>query len=148
MKPKSYRKKSSRRPDKAPRQLTPNPLAAQVVLNILTELPGLLAVAVVDVESGTSLASHSNSLAINPATAAVYNAEVVKHKQKAMAALQLSDETIEDILITLSSQLHLLKVTEDGGRFIYLAVNAHDTNLGIAREVLRAQAHQLEAQVA
>lgn len=117
-----------------------------MVHNLLTELPGLLAVAVVDVVSGTSLASHTNSAAINPATAASYNAEVVKHKQKALAALQLSDETIEDILITLSSQLHLLKVTKDGERFIYLAVNAHDTNLGIAREVLRAQAHQLELQ--
>ncbi|SNC76203.1 hypothetical protein SAMN06265337_3266 [Hymenobacter gelipurpurascens] len=145
MKPKSYRKKSSRRPDKAPKPLAPDPYATQVVENVLMELPGLLAVAVVDVASGTSLAAHTNSASINPVTAAIYNAEVVKHKQKALAALQLSDEIIEDILITLSSQLHLLKVTEDGGRFIYLAVNSHDTNLGIAREVLRAQAQQLEA---
>ncbi|WP_245327376.1 hypothetical protein [Hymenobacter fodinae] len=144
MKPKSYRKKSSRRPDKAPKPLAPDPLATQVVRNVLTELPGLLAVAVVDVASGNSLASHTNSPAINPATAATFNAEVVKLKQKAMTALQLSDETIEDILITLSSQLHLLKITENGERFIYLVVNSLDTNLGIAREVLRAQAHQLE----
>ncbi|WP_245326210.1 hypothetical protein [Hymenobacter wooponensis] len=144
MKPKSYRKKSSRRPDKAPKPLTPDPFATQVVHNVLAELPGLLAVAVVDVASGASLAAHSNVPTIDPNTAATFNAEVVKHKQKAMAALQLSDETIEDILITLSSQLHLLKLTENGDRFIYLVVNSHDTNLGIAREVLRAQAQQLE----
>ncbi|TGD81926.1 hypothetical protein EU557_08915 [Hymenobacter wooponensis] len=115
-----------------------------MVHNVLAELPGLLAVAVVDVASGASLAAHSNVPTIDPNTAATFNAEVVKHKQKAMAALQLSDETIEDILITLSSQLHLLKLTENGDRFIYLVVNSHDTNLGIAREVLRAQAQQLE----
>ncbi|WP_158022717.1 hypothetical protein [Hymenobacter coccineus] len=48
-----------------------------------------VAVAVADTTSGMSLASHSNSPAINPDTAAAYNTEVVKQKQKAMAALKL-----------------------------------------------------------
>lgn len=141
MKPKSYRKKAPRRPDKLPK---PDPLATLVVQNVLAELPGLMAVAVVDVASGTSLAAHTNSPNIDPGTAAAYNAEVVKHKLKALTALALAGETIEDILITLSSQLHLFQLTGNGGRFIYLVVNAHDTNLGIARAVLRSQVGQLE----
>nr|GFD21160.1 hypothetical protein [Tanacetum cinerariifolium] len=56
-----------------------------------------MAIAIVDISSGMSLASHTNS-GINPDTAAAYNTEVVKQKQKAMAALKLQGETMDDIL--------------------------------------------------
>ena len=56
-----------------------------------------------------------------------------------MAALKLTDEKLEDILITLSNQIHLLKLTNNN-KFIYLVVNSKDTNLAIAREVLRSHA--------
>jgi len=117
--------------------------AGQAVQNIINDLPGLLAVAVVDISSGMSLASHSNS-SINPDTAAAYNTEVVKQKQKAIQALKLQGETIDDILITLNSQLHLLKLVNDGKKFVYLVVNSRDTNLAIAREVVRAQVDLLK----
>lgn len=117
-----------------------NNKAGQMVQNIISELPGLVAVAVVDVESGMALASHSNSPAINPETAAAYNTEVVRQKQKAMAALKLKGESIEDILITLTSQLHLIKLMNGGTQFIYLVVNSRDINLAIARSVLRQAA--------
>ncbi|QIX62903.1 hypothetical protein FY528_07820 [Hymenobacter lutimineralis] len=120
-----------------------NSPAGKVVQGILSDLPGLMAVAVVDVTSGMSLASHSNSPAINPDTAAAYNTEVVKQKQKAMSALKLQGEKIEDILISLSNQSHLLKLTDNGTKFIYLVVNSRDTNLAIAREVLRDHVSQL-----
>jgi hypothetical protein len=113
--------------------------AGQAVQNILNDLPGLLAVAVVDISSGMALASHSNVATLNPETAAAYNTEVVKQKQKAMTALKLTGETIEDILISLTNQLHLIKLVGDGKKFIYLAVSSRDTNLAIAREVVRAQ---------
>jgi len=116
--------------------------AGQAVQNILNDLPGLMAIAVVDISSGMSLASHTNS-SINPDTAAAYNTEVVKQKQKAMAALKLQGETMDDILITLTNQLHLIKLVGDGKKFIYLVVNSRETNLAIAREVLRAHVGQL-----
>lgn len=114
-----------------------NSPAGKVVQGIISDLPSLVAVAVVDAGSGMSLASHSNSPSINPDTAAAYNTEVVKQKQKAMSALKLTGEKIEDILISLSNQFHLLKLTDSGNKFIYLVVNSRDTNLAIAREVLR-----------
>ncbi|RTQ45888.1 hypothetical protein EJV47_23960 [Hymenobacter gummosus] len=117
--------------------------AGKIVQNVIDELPTLMAVAVVDVTSGMSLASHTNSPNINPDTAAAYNTEVVKQKQKAMSALKLTGETIEDILITLSNQLHLLKLNSSGTKFIYLVVNQRDTNLAIAREVLRSHSASL-----
>ena len=113
--------------------------AGQTIDAIINDLPGLVAVAVVDVTSGMALASHSNSPSINPETAAAYNTEVVKQKQKAMSALKLTSENIEDILITLTNQLHLLKLVNDGKKFIHLVVNPRDTNLAIAREVVRSQ---------
>ncbi len=117
--------------------------AGQAVQNILNDLPGLMAIAVVDISSGMSLASHTNS-SINPDTAAAYNTEVVKQKQKAMAALKLQGEVMDDILITLTNQLHLIKLVGDGKKFIYLVVNSRETNLAIAREVLRAQVELLK----
>ena len=117
--------------------------AGQAVQNILNELPGLMAVAVVDISSGMSLASHTNST-INPDTAAAYNTEVVKQKQKAISALKLQGEGIDDVLITLTNQLHLLKLVNDGKKFIYLVVNPRDTNLAIAREVVRGQVDLLK----
>jgi hypothetical protein len=115
----------------------------QLIEAIINDLPGLMAVAVVDVTSGMALGSHSNSPSINPETAAAYNTEVVKQKQKAMAALKLQGETIEDILITLTNQLHLIKLNPASNKFIYLAVNSRETNLAIAREVLRNHAAQM-----
>lgn len=117
--------------------------AGQAVQNILNDLPGLMAVAVVDISSGMSLASHTNST-INPDTAAAYNTEVIKQKQKAIGALKLQGEGIDDVLITLTNQLHLLKVVNDGKKFIYLVVNPRDTNLAIAREVVRSQVDLLK----
>ena len=120
-----------------------NSAAGKAIEAIINDLPGLLAVAIVDVNSGMALASHSNSPTLNPETAAAYNTEVVKQKQKAMSALKLTNESIEDILITLTNQLHLLKLNSAGTKFIYLAVNSRDTNLAIAREVLRSHAAQI-----
>jgi predicted regulator of Ras-like GTPase activity (Roadblock/LC7/MglB family) len=110
--------------------------AGEIVQELIDSLPSLIAVAVVDSRSGMALASHSNLTSLNPETAAAYNTEVVKQKQKAMNALKLHGAKIEDILITLSSQLHLIKLTDDGKKFIYLVVSSRDTNLASARELL------------
>ena len=119
-----------------------NSPAGKVVQDVLNDLPGLVAVAVVDITSGMALASHSNSPALNPETAAAYNTEVVKQKQKAMSALKLTGENIEDILITLTNQFHLIKLA--GTKFIYLVVNSRETNLAIARDVCRQEKELLK----
>ena len=123
---------------------TVNTPAGQAVQNIIDDLPQLIAVAIVEVSSGMCLASHSNSPTLNPETAAAYNTEVVKQKMKAMAALKLTGEKIDDILITLTNQLHLINLLDDGKKFIYLAVSSRDSNLAKARDVLRQQADLLK----
>jgi len=109
----------------------------QTIQEILKELPSLIAVAVVETETGMPLAAHSNIASFDIETAAAYNTEVVKQKLKAISALKLN-QTIQDILLTLTDQLHLLKLSPNGQKFIYLAVNSRDTNLAVARQVLKA----------
>ncbi|MDF7815794.1 MULTISPECIES: hypothetical protein [Hymenobacter] len=111
--------------------------AKQTVKEILAELPTLLAVAVVETETGMALAAHSNIADFDIDTAAAYNTEVVKQKLKAISALKLN-QTIQDILLTLTDQLHVIKLSTKGDKFIYLAVNARDTNLAVARQILKA----------
>ena len=108
----------------------------QIIQDILTELPTLVAVAVVEVETGMPLASHTNVADFDIETAAAYNTEVVKSKLKALVALKLN-QTLQDILLTLTDPLHVLKLTPDASKFVYLAVNSRDTNLAQARLVLK-----------
>lgn len=108
-----------------------------VLLGIMRDLPELLAVSVIDVKSGELLATYHVPGKLNPAKAAGFNAEVIRQKQKAMAALGLETEAIEDILVTLKTQWHLMRLLHGDRQFIDLIVNTRDTNLGIAREVVR-----------
>lgn len=145
MKPKSYRKKATRQPAVHKRQLELMRRASEVVEQLRLELPQLLAVAVVDVASGTSLAAHTSSPALDLLTAAKFQAGLVQRKHEALAALDLPGEQLEDIMITLSSQLHLLRLSNTGARLISLVVDARTTNLALARDILRTRAEQLDA---
>ncbi|UOQ78799.1 hypothetical protein MUN84_09825 [Hymenobacter sp. 5516J-16] len=112
--------------------------AERIIHHLLAGLPELLGAAVVEVESGQALASYTTSREFNLSKVVGFNAEVVRQQGRALAALQLGpEEQLEEILITLHSQLHLLRLLPDGRRFLYVAVDCRDTNLGIAREVMR-----------
>ncbi|RTQ45889.1 hypothetical protein EJV47_23965 [Hymenobacter gummosus] len=112
-------------------------VAERVLHRVLAGLPELLAAAVVRIDTGQVLASYTTARELNPEKVAAFNAEVVKQQRQALAALRQSDEALEDILITLRTQLHLLRVLADGRHLLYVAADCRDTNLGMAREVLR-----------
>ncbi|WP_261990091.1 hypothetical protein [Hymenobacter sp. BT190] len=111
--------------------------AAATVAAVRQALPELLAVAVVELATNKVLAKYSSSAQLQPEKAAMHNAEVVRQKQRALKALALPNEKIEDILITLREQLHLLRVSQNGNWLLYLIVSPQDTNLAIARDVLK-----------
>ena len=114
-------------------------VAEQLLQRVLTGLPELLGAAVVDVESGQALATYTTSRDFNVGKVLDFNAEVVRQQRRAMQALGLpADEQLSEILITLSNQLHLLWLLADGQRFLYTVVDCRDTNLGIARSVIRS----------
>lgn len=111
----------------------------RILQQVLAGLPELLGAAVVLVEPANALATYTATREFAIGKSIGFYAEMVKQQRKAMAALQLGpDEQLEEILITLHSQLHLLRLLPDGKRFLYVAVDCRDTNLGIAREVMRA----------
>ena len=108
----------------------------KIVDELMAEIPGVIAIAVSEIESGMALASKSNLNTLEPEIAAAYNAEVIKQKLKAKKALGLEKLDIEDILITMTSQYHVLTVVPGNIYFVY-TVTSKDSNLAIIRNALR-----------
>lgn len=97
----------------------------------LLEIDGALCAALVDSNSGMMLGSAGTGVDLELAAAG--NTEVVRAKLKTMASLGLQD-SIEDILITLGRQYHILRpVTSKHGLFFYLVLDKSRSNLALAR---------------
>ena len=97
----------------------------------LLKTDGALAAAVVDYSSGMLLAGGGTS-SVDLEIAAAGNTEVVRAKMKTMGMLGLND-TIDDILITLGEQYHLLRpVTKQNGLFLYFVLDKFKSNLPVA----------------
>ncbi|KRD12734.1 hypothetical protein ASE21_02170 [Flavobacterium sp. Root901] len=99
-------------------------------------VPGFIAVSVAEIKSGMSYYSHSVSNDFDPELASAYNLEVVKAKMNAIKALKLQDQVIDNIMITLTSQIHIIDVSDNGEYFIYLAVDSTKANLGMTKSIL------------
>ena len=96
------------------------------------DVSGVIATAVVDLESGMTLAAKSNRPEFDLAVASAYNSELVKQKMKIMRALNLKS-SLEDMLLTLTDQFHLIRFLPGGTSFLYLAADRSGTNLAILR---------------
>lgn len=102
--------------------------------NLLTA-DGALCAAVVDSSSGMMLGSVGTGVDLEVAAAG--NTEVMRAKLKTMRALGLND-SIEDILITLGKQYHLLRpMARHEGVFIYFVLDKAKSNLALARRKLQ-----------
>ena len=100
-------------------------------LEELLQIDGALAVAVVDSNSGMVLGKAGGGLDLDVAAAG--NTEVVRAKMKTMKSLGLKD-AIEDILITLTKQYHIIRpMAERPGVFIYLVLDKAKSSLALAR---------------
>lgn len=94
-------------------------------------IDGATAVALVDYRSGMCLAQAGGGMNLDLAAAG--NTEVVRAKLKTMEALGLR-RGIEDILITLGDQYHLIRLVPNNmGLFLYLVLDKAKGNLALAR---------------
>ena len=109
---------------------------AKETLTKLMEIEGIIGACIVDSNSGMMLGSVGGGGTLNLELAAAGNTEVVRAKRKTMKSLNLSDP-IEDILITLGRQYHLLRpLATNDALFIYLALDRSRANLALARHQL------------
>ena len=110
-------------------------------------IEGAIGVALVDYTSGLTLGVMGGSPSMDMNIAAAGNTDVVRAKVRTLEMLGMRDG-IEDILITLDSQYHLIRLlhARKGGDalFLYLALNKSRANLGLARHQLRKIEADLE----
>lgn len=101
-------------------------------------IDGAVAAALVDYNSGMCLGAAGGGPSFNIEVAAAGNTAVVRAKMKVMKDLGLKDG-IEDVLITLGRQYHLLRPLQKAQNlFIYLATDRDKSNLALARHRLSA----------
>lgn len=103
--------------------------------DVKKNVPGYIALAVTEIKSGISYYSDSAQSGFDPEIAASFNLEVVKAKLNAISALGIKD-TIDNIMITLSSQIHIIDISSNKEYFIYLAVDSTKANLGMTKALL------------
>ena len=107
------------------------------ILQAALTLDGALGAALGDWKTGLCLGTAGNDNPTLPLTnlelAVAGNTEVIRAKIRVAKSLQFSDR-IEDILITLTTQYHLIRLTQViDGLFFYLALDREKGNLALAR---------------
>ena len=111
-------------------------------LNELMGIDGATGCCIVDYTSGMVLGKSGAGVDLDMAAAG--NSEVVKAKMDTMSKLGIKEE-IEDILITLDSQFHIIRPTSGHkGLFIYLVLKKDKANLALARHKVRTIENDLE----
>ena len=108
-----------------------------------TDIQGAIGAALVDHENGMCLGTEGGGARLNLEVAAAGNTEVVRAKLLVMSELGIKGG-IDDILISLSDQYHLIRPLENTTLFMYLALDRKNGNLALARHKLRDIENDLE----
>ncbi|MFE6225006.1 MULTISPECIES: hypothetical protein [unclassified Streptomyces] len=112
----------------------------------MTSIEGSVGVALVDYTSGMALGTLGGSKDLDLTVAAAGNTDVVRAKIRTMEMLGINDG-IEDMLITLDSQYHLIRLIKSrggNGLFLYMVLDKGRANLAMARHQLKRIEADLE----
>ncbi len=113
-----------------------------LVDDMAQELPHILAVAVVTVDDGMSIAEATRREGIETAAASAYLASIVKSNSKAMSLLA-DNEAIDDILITTDHYHFIIRHMRDQPFFIFLMTSKEEW-LAKARMVIKKYESKFE----
>lgn len=106
-------------------------------------LGGYLGSCLIDVRARTVVESDVRSTSLDVAAAGLCNIEVVERARQTLEECGVVD-VIEDFVVTVSSQYHLLRpVSDTSGRFIYLVVDRQAMTLAAARLALKTAERHL-----
>lgn len=112
-------------------------MAGNFSLEQLNGLSGFIGAALVDGDSGMALGMLGGG-AMDLEAAAAGNTEVIRAKRNVAKMLGISD-AVEDVLITLTSQYHLIRPLESNPTlFLYVALDRSKANLAMARHELKS----------
>jgi hypothetical protein len=129
--------RDSRQSEKRERQDRVN---IETALKEAMAIDGATGASLVDWDSGMSLGALGGGKYLDLDVAAAGNTEVIRAKMRTMESLRL-DDTIEDILITLNKQYHLIRLLKNSrdeqGLFLYLVLDRQKANLALARHNLK-----------
>ncbi len=110
----------------------------ETALKEIMTIEGALGAALVDLETGMCLGTIGGGGDLDLELAAAGSTEVVRAKAQTLAALGMDDE-VEDMLISLSRQYHIIRQASHGSVtvFLYLVLDRARANLALARHHLR-----------
>ena len=118
-----------------------------IALKEVMTIDGALGVALVDFNSGLALGVLGGGKDLDLTVAAAGNTDVVRAKMRTMEILNLHNETIEDVLISLTGQYHLIRLLTSrngSGLFLYVALDRKRANLAMARRQLQQVERNLD----
>lgn len=113
----------------------------ETLTNIM-DLEGVMGTCIVDYSSGMVLGKEGGGVDLDLAAAG--NSEVVKAKLKTMKSLGIPG-TIQDILITLDSQYHIIRPAANlKNLFLYVVMKKDKANLALCRRKVQSIEEVLE----
>ncbi|UNO39504.1 hypothetical protein [Streptomyces sp. MST-110588] len=110
-------------------------------------IKGALGSAIVDYYSRVTLAAIDGGVGFDLHEAGIGDTDVVRAKLRTLESLGYSVDSVEDILITLTKEYHLIRPVMQRrlqGIFIYLVLDRRDCELDQARAQLREIEASLE----
>ncbi len=96
--------------------------------NLNKNVPGFIGVAIAEVKTGIVIFSNSANEDFDAELAITFYLEIVRAKINAIYILGLKNQKIDTIIINLTSQIHLVDLSDNGEYFIYLALADNKTD--------------------
>ncbi len=122
------------------KKLLTKPNSHDILVGDILSIDGAVAAALVDYSSGMTLDMVGSGLDLELAGAGM--TEVVRAQKRAMELLSIKGQ-IEDLMVTLEQQYHLMYILPGKTMFLYVVLRKEQANLAMARYRLKAAAGEL-----